>query len=90
MIHAIIVTHPTQNFTGAIYGLDLNKLKLLHEFRCSINKTVKKRFKVIEGENEMELRLKISKFIDKNGYISVHKITKEMYDFEIKGHFEIN
>ena len=90
MIHGIIVTSPTQNFTGAILGLDLNKLKLLHEFRYSIIKSVKKRFKIIEAENEMELNAKINKLKDKIGYVSVHKMTKEQYNHEIGGYFELN
>lgn len=91
MVHAIVVTHPTQNFTAIISGLDLNKLKLLHEFRCSISKTVKKRFKTIEAENEMELNAKISKLRSKSEiFLTFNKMTKEMYKHEIGGYFEIN
>lgn len=91
MIHAIVVTHPTQNLTAIISGLDLNKLKLLHEFRYSISKTVKKRFKIIEAENEMKLNAKISKLRSKSEtFLTFNKMTKGMYDFEIKGYFELD
>jgi hypothetical protein len=89
MVHAILVTHPNQNFTAIISGLELNKLKLLHEFRYSISKAVKKRFKIIEAENEMKLNAKISE-LRKKSESYLNKMTKEMYEHEIKGYFEIN
>jgi hypothetical protein len=78
---AIIVTHPSNQFGGCLYGLDYNKLCLLAEFRAKIRGSIKARFKTIEYKDINDL-LKLN--------YPKYKITEEMYQHEISSYFELN